>query len=196
MVPDDDLAAISRFAWTELERAARDRDSLFRHAQLATVDPHGLPRVRTVILRCADAARREIGFHTDRRSAKVAETGSTAAVALVAYDRARSLQIRLLGQAEAHTGDARAAEAWEGLYTPLRTPYRLDRAPGEPLDDPATGDPTPAMREPADRDAGFDNFAFVAVRVDQLEWLQLRQAGHRRARFEWNGRWDGSWLAP
>jgi hypothetical protein len=118
------------------------------------------------------------------------------AVALAAYDRARGLQIRLTGQAGLHAEDARAAEAWAALYPPLRTPYRLQISPGRPLSDPAEGDPTPAMREPRDADAGFENFAFVSVRAIRLEWLQLRPTGHRRARFEWNGRWNGTWLAP
>jgi len=114
MVPDDDLAAIPAFAWAELERAAHDRDSPFRHAQLATAGPHGWPQLRTVILRFADAARRQVGFHTDRRSTKVTEMDAETAVALAAYDRARGLQIRLTGQAGIHVEDARAAEAWAG----------------------------------------------------------------------------------
>ncbi len=196
MVPDHDLAAILSFAWAELERAAHDRDSPFRHAQLATAGPRGWPQLRTVILRFADAARRQVGFHTDRRSAKVAEMNAEMAVALAAYDRGRGLQIRLTGQAGLHVEDARAAEAWAGLHPPLRTPYRLQTHSGWPLSDPSEGDPTPEMREPRNADAGFENFAFVSVRVIRLEWLHLRPTGHRRARFEWNGSWESTWLAP
>ena len=196
MLPDDDLDAIAGFAWAELAIAADDGESQFRHAQLATTGPQGWPQSRTVILRHADPDRREVGFHTDRRSAKVAEFAADPSVAIVAYDRPRGLQLRLWGQAELHVDDGRAEETWAALYPPLRTPYRACFAPGLPLDAPTTADPTEAARNPADPDAGFENFAFVAIRVIRLEWLHLRSSGHRRARFEWNGRWEGHWLAP
>jgi len=196
MIPEDDLDAIAGFAWAELARAATDRDSPFRHAQLATKGQHGWPNLRTVILRHADTRRRQVGFHTDRRTAKVAEMDAETPVALVACDRGRGLQLRLWGQAEIHADDARAEAEWTALYPPLRVPYRGRMAPGWPIDDPAEADPGENQRSPSDEDAGFENFAFVAVRVIRLEYLHLRPTGHRRARFEWNGGWEGHWLAP
>lgn len=196
MLPGDDLDAIAAYAWAELVRAASDGDSQFRHAQLATTGAQGWPQSRTVILRHADADRREVGFHTDRRSAKVAEMDAETPVALVAYDRPRGLQLRLWGQAELHVEDARAEQAWAALYPPLRVPYRSPLAPGRTVDVAGAADPSEAARSPADPDAGYANFAFVAVRVVRLEWLHVRPTGHRRARFEWHGRWEGHWLAP
>jgi hypothetical protein len=105
VLPDDDLDAIADFAWSELTRAAAVSDSQFRHAQLATIGAQGWPQSRTVFLRHADASRREIGFHTDRRSAKAAELAANTSLAIVAYDRARGLQLRLWGPAEIHVGD-------------------------------------------------------------------------------------------
>jgi hypothetical protein len=196
MLPEDDLEAIAAFTWAELVRGASDGDSRFRHAQLATIGAEGWPQSRTVILRHADVDRREIGFHTDRRSTKAAELAANTSVAIVAYDRPLGLQLRLWGQAELHVKDGRAAEAWTALYPPLRTPYRARYAPGRPLEAPAAADPKKTARSPANPDAGFENFAFVAIRVVRLEWLALRPAGHRRARFEWNAGWEGHWLAP
>ena len=196
MLPEDDLDAIASFAWAELTRAASDGDSQFRHAQLATIGAQGWPQSRTVILRHVNADRREVGFHTDRRSTKAAELAADTSVAIVAYDRPRGLQLRLWGQAELHVEDARAEESWAALYPPLRAPYRAQYAPGLPIDTPPTADPTEAARDPANRGAGFENFAFVAIRVMRLEWLHLRPTGHRRARFAWNAGWEGQWLAP
>jgi hypothetical protein len=196
MLPEDNLEAIAACAWAELTRAAHDGDSEFRHAQLATIGAQNWPQSRTVILRHADAERREVGFHTDARSAKAAELAHESAVALVAYDRPRGLQLRLWGQAELHVMDTSAEEAWIALYPPLRAPYRTNHISGHPLDEPADADPTNAARNPADPNAGYENFAFVAIHVARLEWLQLRPTGHRRARFEWNSGWEGRWLAP
>lgn len=196
MIPENDLDGILDFTWAELAQAAVAPDSGLRHAQLATKGTHGWPQLRSVILRHADAAARQVGFHTDNRSAKFAELDAETAVALVAYDRARGLQLRLLGQAELHVGDAKAREAWGGLPPPGRVPYRSPLGPGRPLDDPAEGDPTPAARHPADEAEGFENFAFVVVRLVRIDWLHLRPTGHRRARFDWNGAWEGGWLTP
>ena len=196
MLPGDDLDAIAAYAWAELVRAASDGDNPFRHAQLATTGAQGWPQSRTVILRHADAVRREVGFHTDRRSSKVAEMVAQTPVALVAYDRPRGLQLRLWGQAELHVEDARAEQAWAALYPPLRVPYCSPLAPGRTVETAGAADPSEAARNPADPNEGYENFAFVAVRVVRLEWLHLRPTGHRRARFEWNGHWEGHWLAP
>jgi len=196
MIPEDDLDAIIAFAWAELDRAASDRDSQFRHAQLATTGAHGWPQLRTVILRHADAAQRQVGFHTDRRSTKVAEMDADTSVALVAHDRPRELQLRLWGQADLHVGDAAADRAWDALYPPLRLPYRTPYAPGRPIEAPGDADPDDAARDAAP-EAGFENFCFVAIRVIRLEYLRLRPGkGHRRARFDWSSGWDGTWLAP
>ncbi len=196
MLPQDDLDEINASIWAELTIAASQGASEFRHAQLATIGPQNWPQSRTIILRHADAERREVGFHTDRRSAKAAELATETAVALVAYDRPRGLQIRLWGQADLHMDDASATEAWATLHPPLRKPYRSLYAPGHLLETPETAEPEDASHNPADLDFGYENFAFVAIRVVRLEWLQLRPTGHRRARFEWNSRWEGHWLAP
>lgn len=197
MIPDDDLDAVIAFAWAELARAATDRDSLFRHAQVASTGAHGWPQLRTVILRHCAPAQREVGFHTDARSAKAAEMQADTSVALVAYDRPRELQLRLWGQAVLHDADRAARAAWDALYPPLRVPYRTPHAPGRVLEEPGCADPAPAAMAPDDPDDGFENFALVIVRVVRLEYLHLRPGrGHRRARFEWNGDWEGHWLAP
>jgi len=196
MMPEDDLGAILDFTWSELERATTDRDSQFRHAQIASTGPHGWPQLRTVILRHADAGKRQVGFHTDCRSAKFAEMDADTSVAIVTADRPRELQIRLWGQAELHVEDARARAVWDALYPPLRVPYRTPYAPGRPIEIPGEADPTDEAKSAAP-DAGFENFAFVVIRVIRLEWLQLRPGrGHRRDRFEWIGAWEGSCLAP
>ncbi len=196
MAPADDLDAVLRFVWDELTHAATDGGSQFRHAQIATIGAQGWPQSRTIILRHADEAADEVGFHTDRRSAKASEIAAQSQVALTAYDRPQGVQIRLWGQAEVHNADERARDAWDALYAPLRTPYRTGFPPGRPVEAAGAADPTDATRSPEDPDDGFTNFAFVQVRTARIEYVHLRTTGHRRARFEWTGRWDGRWLAP
>ena len=91
--------------------------------------------------------------------------------------------------------EAKAREAWEALYPPLRRPYRAAIAPGAVLGSPHEADPDPNA-VPNGPDQGFENFAFVPIRVMRMEYLHLRPTGHRRARFEWGSDWQGQWLAP
>ncbi len=45
--------------------------------------------------------------------------------------------------------------------------------------------------------AGYENFAALISTVDQIEWLQLSEAGHQRAVFNWTAvKWTGLWLVP
>ena len=46
-------------------------------------------------------------------------------------------------------------------------------------------------------DAGFTNFAVIAVEATAIDWLWLGPQDMRRARFAWTGaRWSASWIVP
>jgi hypothetical protein len=43
------------------------------------------------------------------------------------------------------------------------------------------------------------NFAALMFQADSIEWLYLANAGHRRARWQWDeaqNLWLGNWLVP
>jgi pyridoxine/pyridoxamine 5'-phosphate oxidase len=72
MRPDDDLPAILAHAWTLLVRGGADRKSPVHTPVIASVDEHGLPHARVMVLRKADPAAATLRLHTDARSPKVA----------------------------------------------------------------------------------------------------------------------------
>ena len=49
--------------WSELVRAGHDRHHGWRLPVLATVDPHGAPQARTVVLRAAHAYQQSTNWH-------------------------------------------------------------------------------------------------------------------------------------
>ena len=51
--------------WQELQRAPLDKHHDWRTPVLATVDGHGLPQARTVVLRQADRTAQTLAFFTD-----------------------------------------------------------------------------------------------------------------------------------
>ncbi|MBK0397959.1 pyridoxamine 5'-phosphate oxidase family protein [Limibaculum sp. M0105] len=186
----DGLAEIAAEAWCRLARGAADRRTSFHRMQVATLGHQGWPELRTVILREVDEPARRVAFHTDRRSAKAAEIAADGRVALHLWDTRAELQLRLWGQAALETEGSAVEAAWSKLTTRQRDVYGAPHAPGAVLSAPDEADPPHAGAD------ARGAFALVQVTIARFEWLQLRGAGHRRARFDWRKEWQGRWLAP
>ena len=190
----DDLAACRAELWRLLAEGVGDRHSAFHTPALATVDPHGRPRVRAVVLRAVDPDAGTLRFHCDRRTEKAAEIAAAGVAALQAYDPAQKIQIRIDGTAELHTDDALAESAWTGSQARSRVCYGIAPGPGTAL---AEGG---AYTQPDADEAlrvGRENFAAVTVQAERLEFLYLHHGGHRRARWlRGDAGWVETWLAP
>jgi hypothetical protein len=179
-------------AFSRLRQAVADRAAPFRTPALATVGEDGTPEVRTVVLRSFVATARHLSVHTDARAAKHAEIVATPTVALVAWDAAARLQVRLRGRAVLHTGDAVARTDWDALPSVARKLYCFRQPCGLPLPARLGG------RDNVGTEAeSFANFAVIAITFDRLETLHLADEGHIRARFDFSdGTVSASWLMP
>ena len=190
----DDLEGTRLEAWKLLTRGVADRRSAFHTPTIATVGLDGAPRLRTVVLRAGEPSARLLRFHTDARSGKVAEIARDPRVGVHVYDARSKIQVRLDGVARVHPWSApRAQASWEASRPQSRAGYAQAPAPGVVISAPHEGD----VRE----GEGVENFNIVEVEVTAIEWLYLFHAGHRRARFVWEGErlqgeWRASWLAP
>jgi hypothetical protein len=190
----DDLAACHDELWRRLEEGVSDRQSAFHTPALATIDPHGRPQVRAVVLRDADRAAGTLRFHCDRRSEKASEIATMPAVALQAYDRDAKIQIRVDGTAVLHTDGWYAESVWTEAQPMSRAVYGIAPGPGTALAN--GGDYTLPDRD-ASILAGRENFCAVVVRAERLEFLYLDRRGHRRALWlRSEAGWVETWLAP
>ncbi|GEO98116.1 pyridoxamine 5'-phosphate oxidase family protein [Methylobacterium haplocladii] len=190
----DNLAACHVELWQRLKDGVTDRDSAFHTPALATIDPHGRPQVRAVVLRDADRAAGTLRFHCDRRSEKAAEIATTRTAALQAYDRDAKMQIRVDGTAELHTDGWFAESIWTQAQPMSRAVYGIAPGPGTAL--PNGGDYTLPDRDEAIL-AGRENFCVVVLRAERLEFLYLDRRGHRRALWlRSEAGWVETWLAP
>ena len=190
----DDLAACHDELWRRLEDGVADRRSAFHTPALATVDPHGRPQVRTVVLRDADRRAGTVQFHCDRRSEKASEIAATRSAALQVYDREAKIQIRIDGAATLHTDTWYAESIWSEAQPMSRSVYGIRPAPGTAL--AQGGDYTLPDAEAAFLSAR-ENFAVVVVRAERLEFLYLDRRGHRRALWlRSEAGWVETWLAP
>ncbi len=152
----------------------------------------GMPQVRTVVLRDADQQGDTVSFHTDMRSAKVAELRADPRIAMTGLDLGNFVQIRLEGRAQICADEAERRAVWNAARPHTLILYRTPFAPGTPLDAPEAGH----VQEPGSDD-GYANFCVIRVVLDKLEYLDISPEGHQRAVFLRKGDdWHGAWIAP
>lgn len=182
-------------AFEVLQAGVSDRRAAFHTPLFASSGLDGRPLARIVVLRGFDPEQRCLRFHTDFRSGKVAQITRDARVAFTFYDPAMKLQIRCEGVASCHHKDAIAENAWAGSQMMSKICYGTSPASGAVI---AEADAFTLPAEPADIQAGQENFCAVLTTIESLEWLWLGHGGHRRARFTWgeNGQSNGVWLVP
>jgi pyridoxamine 5'-phosphate oxidase len=196
----DDLGAVLDTAWALLAEGASNRRSPAHHPVVATIDAHGRPSQRVMILRAADRATATLRFHTDSRSPKVGEVTDGAAAHVLVYAPEAKIQLRLSGTARVETDSAAADDAWRASTTFARRCYMAQAAPGTASAEPTSGlphwiegeQPTESQVTPA-----RENFAILLFNIHQIDWLYLANSGHRRAVFTSDStRWPGQWTVP
>ena len=179
-----DLSQLHAEVWLRLTRGVHDRHAPARHPTLATVTANGRPQSRTVVLRAADKAEGTLDIHTDLRSPKVGDLRATPFAALHVWDTSAHLQMRLEASVTFLTGPDVAA-IWEGVPAASRVSYGSSPAPGQPI------------AEALDYTKAADPASFVVLRfrISSVDTLHLGP-NHRRARFDRENDWAGTWLAP
>ncbi|WP_235927598.1 pyridoxamine 5'-phosphate oxidase family protein [Sandarakinorhabdus rubra] len=198
MRPADSLPDILAHAWSLLVRGGADRKSPVHTPVVASVDEHGLPHARVMVLRKADPVSGTLRFHTDARSPKVAQADGRA-VAVLAYHPQEQVQLRISGTARVLADGETVDGIWNQSTLFARRCYLAEQAPGTPLPGPSSGlpawiegqQPTAEQIVPARA-----NFATLWVGVQAIDWLHLANSGHRRAVFRAADGWAGAWVAP
>ena len=176
--------------WAALMTGAQPGRTPFTVLQLATSGLDSAPKVRSVILRSADAERGTVSFFTDIRSAKVEEMRHEPRVSLIGYDADAGIQIRLEGKATIDTDGPEKAAAWAACRSSTRALFRHPLPSGTPISGPAEA-------APADDVDGERNFAVIVVSVIRIGWLDISGPLHLHAVFQRHGRdWRGGWVSP
>jgi pyridoxamine 5'-phosphate oxidase len=183
-------------AWSMLKSATINRREACHLANVATIGLDGRPKVRTVVLRDANAASRTIRFHTDARSEKVRELAANPHIEAHFYDQPANIQIRLSGVAIVEATDQLTArQAWGEAKAMSKVCYRLDAGPGTPLE---AGDGYGYLTYYNDEtDPGEAQFRTVTIRVERMDVVVLKFDANRRAVFEVSGgEVEGRWVVP
>jgi pyridoxamine 5'-phosphate oxidase len=196
--------------WNKLAQAANDTQHALRLMAVATVDAHGKPSNRLLVLRGADLESGRIWFHTDRRSPKIRHLKAWPYVSVLAYDSQDCIQIRLDGRATLHFDDSLAQDHWEQISLAVQYAYALPHGPSEPIDGEAfRHEPDQSLRHADPRlhsmhlahreghlQRGRQNFVVIQVQVETIDWLQVTSTGQRRAIMRADAGWAAQPLTP
>ncbi len=199
ITPWETLESVWEQLWLLLDRGAVDTRDPFHQATLASLGD-GYPDLRTVILRFADRPQRLLACHSDRRAQKIEQLQQDPTVSWLLWHPRQHVQLRCYGQATVHLDDEVAEEAWQSLGGSSRRNYSALTTPGSPIKHYKEGieayDGLDSVQ--GDRQASWrPHFCTIHTHLTRVEWLLLERAGHRRARFDWDGQqWESQWLVP
>lgn len=165
-----------------------------RIATLATVDSHHRPRARSVVMRQIDDDDGALHVVSDARSDKNGHLRQTPFAELVFWLPTRQEQFRLAGPARITTekdDPALLQHFWSALPDASRALFAWP-PPGRPR--PASDEPfVPAL---AATTPVPDTFELITVRPDQVEYLELAPAPHRRLRWRAQVEWQPEEINP
>ena len=193
------LQELEQDIWHQLVQATQAKDDPFRTPALASISEQGIG-LRTIVLREVIQSERKLIFHSDLRAPKILEIQKDSSVSLLFYDPNTQIQIRVQGQGAIHHQDHLTQEQWDKTPIGSLKIYLTEYAPGTPTDDPISGINPELENKKLDRldVAPFrNNFAVIVIQAQQLDWLWIDRAGHRRARFEYQEKGlQAQWLIP
>lgn len=196
---DNQLKEILSNSWQLLQRGAVDKKSPLHTPVIGTASETGV-QMRTVVLRQTHIDQRQLLFYTDVRSSKIDQLKANPSLNWLFYHPKKSCQIRASGQVIIHHQDTLALERWQTLPYYGRKTYGTTLSPATSI---STADDNlpPFWKkdaiELAETEYAYANFAVVACKIHQLEWLELQRSGHRRAIFSFiNSEWEGNWMVP
>lgn len=181
-------------------QGAQNRRSPLHTPVVASI-AEGRPSQRVMVLREVDWSARTMRFHTDARSSKIDQMQDGAPVSVLGYHPDEKAQMRMEGRAHILTQGPVFDAAWQSSTLYARRCYMALEASGAPSAAPTSGlspdiegiMPTAAQIGPAKA-----NFAVVLIEFDEIDWLYLANAGHRRAQFRHcdAAGWQGHWCVP
>ena len=191
------LPDLEKDTWNRLVNGAVKSRNAF-HTPCVATQCNGDINLRTVVLRKALPEIKELRFHTDTRSKKWKELTLNPSISALFYDAADRIQIRVKGRAVLQFNNDITAAAWQKTSLSSRRCYLTNFDPSSFTDNPTSGLPEHIEQENftlVESEIGFNHFGIVSIQVQNIDWLWLHHAGHRRAYFDYETG-SFSWMIP
>lgn len=182
------LDDIETAVWRELASACSHARHPWRRCVVATVGEDG-PEARTMVLRECEPSVQLVALYTDARSPKLEQLSRDARAQIVCWSPELHWQVRLRCDMQVETQGLAVSTRWARVrFSPGAQDYLSHLPPGTDLLPDRPDSP------PVHPDAvAHHHFAVLTARVRSIDWLELHETGHRRARFEAGGR---AWCTP
>jgi pyridoxamine 5'-phosphate oxidase len=179
------LDAIQAEVWRQLDAAIDDNAHPWRTPVLATINGH-LADARTVVLREVQAREQRFLIYTDERASKVSQLLSHPIGTLVMWSQPLGWQLRCRVHLAIEMSGLAASSRWARIkLSPAAQDYLSPLPPGSVIGEPDVA--------PTHAPVARDYFSIITAQVLSLDWLELHELGHRRARFDGG---KGVWLQP
>jgi len=191
------LSDLEKDIWNRLVNGAVKSRDPFHTPSVATHSGNDIS-LRTVVLRKAVPESKELRFHTDTRSKKWQELIVNPSISALFYDAADRIQVRVKGRVVLQFNNDITTAAWQKTSLSSRRCYLTNFDPSSFTDHPTSGLPEYIEQENftiEESEIGYQNFGIVSIQVQNIDWLWLHHAGHRRAYFDYETG-SFSWMIP
>ena len=183
-----------------LTRGVKDRKHAFHSPVFSNINIKGTIDSRIVILRKFDPTKMELNFHTDFRSPKVSNLKKNNKSMFVFYDHKLKIQMRIKTTSTINYQNQITKEMWNKTKLLSRKCYLTSKDPSSFTSFPQDGIPEHLNgKEPEfeESEKGYINFTVVENKINEIDWLYLEIAGHRRLNLTFkNNKPEYQWLIP
>jgi pyridoxamine 5'-phosphate oxidase len=181
--------------WEMLVHGKKTYNTPFHQAQVATVDEHSCPQVRTMILREAIELQSLLQFNLDVRSPKAAQIQANANVQCLFYDAQARVQVKATCTAKICYHDDISNIAWQKARVQSQLSYNTADAPSTKLLTPVILDVNRTDATKEELEAAKSNFAVLQCRITHLDILSLHHVSNLRIGYDCRTK-EATWLHP
>lgn len=194
-----DLNAIEQDLWIRLLNGSLKASNPFHTGVLGTINGD-FPELRTVVIRKINAAQKEIRFHTDIRSPKAKLLQDNPRISWLFYSEKNRMQYRMKGIATLNYKNEKTLEAWQCTSLNSRKCYLTTIAPGAEIHSPTESFPLWSQANHCgieETEIAYSNFTVVETKIQEIDWLYLNHAGHRRVHINYaQDGFKAQWINP
>ena len=183
-----------------LSRGVKDRKHAFHTPVFSNLNKKNEIESRVVVLRKFDPKKFSLNFHTDYRSPKINHLKNNNKSSFVFYDYKIKIQMRIKTTSILFNQTDIAKEMWTKTKLLSRKCYLTEKDPSSSTSVPEDGIPEHLVgKEPElkESEIGYKNFTVVENKINEIDWLYLDIAGHRRLKIILNNnKPEYQWLIP
>ena len=170
-----------------LSLAVKDRHHAFHTPVFSNKNQNNSIDSRIVVLRKFNENNLKLNFHTDFRSPKIINLKKNNNSSFVFYDFKLKIQLRIVTLSIINNKNDVTKNAWDLSRLSSRKCYLTESAPSSITTLPEDGIPKHLKGVDPSQDEsekGYDNFAVIENKIQNIDWLYLAFSGHRRLKIE------------